>query len=66
STAAGDSFNAAFSLGLAEGRPVAEAVRLGCAAGALTASREGSVPSLPDREELEAFLRNTENQEKGI
>lgn len=66
STAAGDSFNAAFSLGLAEGKPVSEAVRLGCAAGALTASGEGSVPSLPDRKELEEFLRNTENQEKEI
>jgi len=56
-TAAGDSFNAAFCVGLAAGMPVAEAMRMGCAAGGLTASKEGSVPSLPDKNAVDAILQ---------
>ncbi len=55
-TAAGDSFNAAFCVGLAAGMSVAEAIRMGCAAGGLTASKEGSVPSLPDKCAVDALL----------
>ncbi|MCL2741043.1 MAG: PfkB family carbohydrate kinase, partial [Oscillospiraceae bacterium] len=57
STAAGDSFNAALTMALAEGRPTLEAVSYACAAGALTASREGAQASLPTGEEIKAFIR---------
>ena len=60
STAAGDSFNAAFCVALAEGRPLPEALLRGNAAGALTASRHGSQPSMPDRQALETMMRRKE------
>ncbi len=56
-TAAGDAFVGAFAAGLADGRSVEEALRRGCAAGALSVTRAGAQPSLPTRAELEAFLR---------
>jgi ribokinase len=59
--AAGDAFVGAFAVALAEGRPVAQALRYGNAAGALAVTRAGAQPSLPSRAELEAFLR-----ERGI
>ena len=59
--AAGDAFNAALAVALAEGRPLREAVVWGAAAGAISATKAGAQPSLPDRETLEAFL-----QERGV
>lgn len=58
STAAGDAFNAAFALRITAGEEPRQAVRYANAAGALTASRRGSQPSLPTAEEVEAFLRD--------
>ncbi|HQE20140.1 MAG TPA: ribokinase [Aggregatilineales bacterium] len=55
-TAAGDAFVAGFSVALAEGKPVAEAVRWGNAAGALAVTRMGAQTSLPRRAELEQLL----------
>jgi len=57
STAAGDAFTAAFGLKFAEGKDIGEAVRFASACAALTVSREGAVPSLPYREEVEAFMK---------
>lgn len=57
STAAGDAFNAAFACAIAIGKPLADAVRDGCLAGALTATRAGAQTSLPTRGELEEFRR---------
>ena len=57
STAAGDAFTAAFSLKFAEGGEVDESVRFAAASAALTVSREGAVPSLPYRDEVEAFMK---------
>jgi ribokinase len=59
--AAGDAFNGALAVALAEERPLREAVVWGAAAGAISATRAGAQPSLPDRETLEAFL-----QERGV
>ncbi|PTX92302.1 ribokinase [Opitutus sp. ER46] len=56
-TAAGDTFNGALAVALAEGRPLAEAVRFGNAAAALSVTRFGAQPSVPTRREVEAFLR---------
>jgi ribokinase len=55
-TAAGDAFVAGFAVALAEGKSMAEAVRWGNAAGALTVTRLGAQPSLPTRQELELLL----------
>lgn len=55
-TAAGDAFVAAFGVALCEGQPLAEALRFANGAGALTVTRLGAQPSLPNRKELDALL----------
>ncbi len=55
-TAAGDAFNGALAAGLASGRPLLEACTWGQAAAALSVTRRGAQPSLPDREEVKTFL----------
>ncbi len=55
-TAAGDAFVGGFAVALAEGIPLAEAVRWGNAAGALAATKLGAQPSLPNRSALLALL----------
>jgi ribokinase len=49
-TAAGDTFNAALAVGLAEAMPVSEALRFANAAAALACTRRGAQPSLPERQ----------------
>ena len=56
STAAGDSFNAALAVALAEGKTLGDAVRFANAAGALTVSAAGAQSSLPSRQEVEEFI----------
>ena len=56
STAAGDAFNGALAVGLAEGMTLEGSVRFGCAAGALAATIAGARPSLPTRERVESLL----------
>lgn len=55
-TAAGDAFVGGFAVALAEGKPLAEAVRWGNAVGALATTKLGAQPSLPTRQALEALL----------
>jgi ribokinase len=55
-TGAGDCFNAALAVALAEGRPLPEAGRLATAAGALCVTRAGAQPSMPTRQEVESAL----------
>ncbi len=55
-TAAGDAFLGALATGLAEKKPIQEALRFANAAGALTTTKLGAQPSLPLRKDLEAFL----------
>jgi len=57
-TAAGDAFNGALAVGLAEGKPLIEAVRWGVTAGSLATTKRGAQPSLPAREEVDAFLKS--------
>jgi ribokinase len=54
-TAAGDAFNGALAVALAEGKQIEEAVAFANAAGALATTRAGAQPSLAWREELERF-----------
>lgn len=55
-TAAGDAFVGGLAVALAEGQPLAEAMRWGNAAGALATTRLGAQPSLPDRAAVLALL----------
>jgi len=55
-TAAGDAFCAALFVGWLEARPLEEALRRACAAGAIAASRPGAQPSLPAAAEIEEIL----------
>jgi len=55
-TAAGDVFNGTLAVGLAEGMPLAQAVRFANAAGALSVTKLGAQPSAPTRSEIEEFL----------
>jgi len=54
--AAGDAFCGGLAAALAEGLSISEALRWGSAAGALAATVAGAVPSLPDRESVEALV----------
>jgi ribokinase len=54
-TAAGDAFNGSLACGLAAGESLETAIRQGCLAGALAATRLGAQPSLPTAAELRKF-----------
>jgi ribokinase len=54
--AAGDAFNGALATALSEGKPVMEALNWAMAAGALSTTRYGAQPSMPERRELLAFM----------
>jgi ribokinase len=55
--AAGDAFNGALALALAEDEPLAVAVRFASATAAISVTRRGAQPSLPLRREVDAFLK---------
>jgi ribokinase len=55
-TAAGDAFNGALAVALAEGVELEPAIVFANAAGALAATRAGAQPSLPTRSEVDEFL----------
>lgn len=54
-TAAGDAFNGALAVALAEGASLEHAVRFANRAAALSITRPGAQPSLPTREAVESF-----------
>jgi ribokinase len=55
-TAAGDIFNGALAVALAEGKALQAAVRFANAAAALSVTRLGAQPSAPKRREVDIFL----------
>lgn len=55
-TAAGDAFIGGFASALLKNKSLEEAVRYGCACGALATTKFGAQPSLPTKEEVEKFL----------
>jgi ribokinase len=57
-TAAGDTFNAALAVALAEGLALDDALRFANAAAAISVTRLGAQASAPDRAEVEALLRS--------
>jgi ribokinase len=54
--AAGDAFNGALAVAIAQGTPLRQAVRFANAVGALVVTKEGAIPSLPDLGEVKQFL----------
>jgi ribokinase len=55
-TAAGDAFNGALAVALAEGTALPEALRFANAAAALACTRRGAQPSLPSRAEVDGVM----------
>ena len=58
SVAAGDAFNGALAVALAEGEEINQAVLMASAAGALAVTRTGAQDSMPTRVEVETLLRS--------
>jgi ribokinase len=59
--AAGDAFNGALAAALAHQLPLRQALVWGAAAGALSVTKSGAQPSLPERSAFEAFLQERES-----
>ncbi len=57
-TAAGDAFTAALTVGLTEGMSYADAARMGCAAGALAVRTIGAGQSMPTRAQVMRLMRS--------
>jgi ribokinase len=57
-TAAGDVFNGALAVALAEGKPLLEAAKFATAAAAISVTRLGAQTSAPNRQEIIRFLRS--------
>ena len=55
-TAAGDAFNGAFAVAILSGKTAPEAARFANAVAAISVTRRGAQPSMPDAKEVEAFL----------
>jgi ribokinase len=55
-TGAGDAFNGAFAVALAEGRDAVDAMRFACAAASISVTRPGTAPAMPTRAEIDALL----------
>lgn len=55
-TAAGDAFIGGFATALLQNKMLEDAVRYGCACGALATTKFGAQPSLPTKEEVERFM----------
>jgi len=64
-TAAGDTFNGALAVALAEGKPVDKAVRFANAAAAISVTRAGAQASAPGRKEIEHFLASRLHSPRG-
>ncbi|GAA0607203.1 ribokinase [Virgibacillus siamensis] len=58
-TGAGDAFNGALAVALAEGKDVYEAIRFANGAAALAVQKVGAQEGMPTRKELDAFLTGT-------
>lgn len=55
-TAAGDTFNGALAVGLADGKMIEQAINWAHAAAALSVTRMGAQPSIPSQKEIREFL----------
>ena len=58
SVAAGDAFNGALAVSLAEGKTLEEGVNIACAAGGLAVTQTGAQDSMPERVSVEHLIRS--------
>jgi ribokinase len=58
-TGAGDAFNGGFAAALADGATALEAARFATAVAAISVTRAGTAPSMPQRHEIDALLKAT-------
>lgn len=58
SVGAGDAFNGALAVGIANNKPLEEVVKNANVVGALTVTKRGAIPSLPFKEAVEKFISN--------
>lgn len=65
-TAAGDAFNGAFAVGLVLGKSAWESAQFAVAASALSVTRAGAQPSMPSRQEVDAFLNHSAQLEERV
>lgn len=63
-TAAGDAFTGALAVGLADDMPMPAAMQRACLVGALTCTKLGAQPSIPTREQADAFDPGNRTQVK--
>ncbi len=59
-TGAGDAFNGAFALALAEGKDIVSAAIFASAAAAISVTRIGTAPAMAHRKEIDDFLSNNQ------
>ena len=55
-TGAGDAFNGALAVALAEGKGLLDSARFACACAAISVTRPGTAPSMPSRGEIDELL----------
>ncbi|NSX56658.1 ribokinase [Parasulfitobacter algicola] len=63
-TGAGDAFNGGFATALSQGMPALSAVKFANAAAAISVTRPGTAPAMPDRAEIDALVKIDANHAK--
>jgi ribokinase len=66
STGAGDAFNAALAVAMAEGKEMPEAIYFANAAGALSVTKSDTIPSYHSRNEVNTFIENALVKNNGL
>jgi len=61
-TGAGDCYRAAFAMAFVEGLTLHDCMKFASAAGTLAVTKEGAVPSIPNREDVDHFLEENQRQ----
>uniref|UniRef100_UPI00326066EB PfkB family carbohydrate kinase n=1 Tax=Clostridium sp. NkU-1 TaxID=1095009 RepID=UPI00326066EB len=61
-TGAGDAFNGGLVAALAEGKDLWEAAAFANALAAISVQRIGTTPAMPDREEIDSFIREQKEE----
>ena len=56
-TGAGDAFNGGLAVALAEEMPIDKALRFACATASISVTRQGTAPSMPDRNEIDTLTK---------